>query len=119
VYGDSRKSQLVSVVIPDEVVSTEWAKSRNKQHRGFADLVKDPELTRTILDDMARVGKEAKLNGFEFVKAVYLDSEIWSTDNDLLTATMKIKRSDMKAKYQRQLDQLYLELEKTQKGTNE
>ncbi len=45
-----------------------------------------------ILADMDAVGKEAQLRGFEFVKAIHLDADLFSVENNLLTPTMKLKR---------------------------
>ena len=40
-------------------------------------------------------GKGARLKGFEFPKAVHLDSENFSIDHDLITPKMSLKRPQL------------------------
>ena len=58
---------------------------------------------------MKQVAKAAGLKGFEMVKKLHLDSIPWSPDNGLLTPTFKMKRVDLKKKYQAQIDAMYTE----------
>lgn len=41
------------------------------------------------------------------IKKLHLESEVWSVDNGLLTPTFKMKRNELKKKYQSVLDSLY------------
>ena len=50
---------------------------------------------------------KAKLVGFEVPKKIGLVSELWTPDNDLLTATMKLKRQPIIKKHQALIDKLY------------
>ena len=56
---------------------------------------------------MAAACKAAKLQGFEVVKKVSLEAEAWSTENNLLTPTFKLKRNEAKKKYIGQIDAMY------------
>ena len=57
VYGDSLKSRLVGVVVPDFEVLQPWAKEKgHKDHATPAELVKDPAIVKMILDDMNEIG---------------------------------------------------------------
>ena len=51
--------------------------------------------------------KEAKLQGFEMVKKVALEPEVWSVENGILTPTFKLKRNEAKKKYLSQIDAMY------------
>jgi long-chain acyl-CoA synthetase len=48
-------------------------------------------------------GKEVRLKGFEFPKAVHLDPEPFSIDNDLITPKMSLKRPQLLKYYQKQV----------------
>jgi long-chain acyl-CoA synthetase len=45
-----------------------------------------------VLDQLRSTGKAAKLLGFEEVKAVHLETEPFSIDNDLMTPKFSLKR---------------------------
>jgi len=49
------------------------------------------------------------LKGFEIIKNVYLESEPWTVENNLLTPSMKLKRPAVKKKYQSHIEALYKE----------
>lgn len=51
-----------------------------------------PAVKEFILAEMNKTGKEQKLKGFEFARAIYLEPEPFSPENDLLTPTFKPKR---------------------------
>ncbi|KUF87502.1 Long chain acyl-CoA synthetase 7 [Phytophthora nicotianae] len=112
VYGDSLKSCLVGVVVPDMEVAKVWA-----QEHGLSgeDTSKDKILQSTdfqedVREDMERVAAEAKLRGFERVKNVYFHPKQFTTDEGLVTPTFKLKRPQLKAYFQTQIDELYREL---------
>lgn len=56
---------------------------------------------------MVSTGREGKLQGFEIVKEIALESQLWSIDNGILTPTMKLKRADCQQKYQTAIDEMY------------
>jgi len=106
VFGDSYQPVLVAVAIPDEEVVKNWAKQNGKEG-DFKTLCQDKQLNKVILDSMVQVGKEAKINSFEIIKAIYLDHQLWSIDNNILTPTFKLKRPECKTKYLAQIQAMY------------
>jgi len=106
IYGDSLQPFLVAVVVPDEETVKAWAKGNSIQGT-FKELCDNPDLKEIILKDMTRVGKEAKLNGFEFIKSIHLEHTLWSLENGILTPTMKLKRHECKVKYLQNINDLY------------
>jgi len=112
VYGDSLKSRLVGVVVPDFEVLTPWA--QHKHHKNAdnnAELVKDPEIVKMILDDMNEVGKKNKLRGFEALATIHVVADAFAVTNDLLTPTFKLKRPQLKKAFQKELDHMYKDLD--------
>ena len=65
VYGDSYESSLVGVIVPDPEVVKVWFFKNSElfpnQQFNLAELCKNPELKQAILEDLTRVGKEAKV----------------------------------------------------------
>jgi long-chain acyl-CoA synthetase len=112
VYGDSLKSRLVAIAVPNFENLQPWAKDQKHKNADKPDeLVKDPAIVKMILDDMNEAGKKNKLRGFEALAAVTLSSEALSVANDLLTPTFKIKRPQCKKRFQGDLDAMYKDLD--------
>ncbi|KAL5750082.1 hypothetical protein ACOSP7_024685 [Xanthoceras sorbifolium] len=106
VYGNSFESFLVAVVNPKKEALERWA-AENGVHGDFKSLCEDPKAKEYILGELARVGKEKKLKGFEFIKAVHLDSEPFDIERDLITPTYKKKRPQLLKYYQNVIDNMY------------
>ncbi|GMP91518.1 hypothetical protein CsSME_00042189 [Camellia sinensis var. sinensis] len=88
VYGNSFESFLVAVVNPNKQVLERWAEE-NGVPGYFNSLCENPKAKQNVLVELTRIGKEKKLNGFEFIKAVHLDPEPFDMERDLLTPTFK------------------------------
>ena len=64
-------------------------------------------LKEALTAQLVQASKAAKFAGFEYVKKFHLEPEVWSVDNGMLTPTFKLKRVDLKKRYQAVLDELY------------
>ncbi|KAJ6842151.1 long chain acyl-CoA synthetase 4-like [Iris pallida] len=106
VYGNSFESFLVAVVNPNKAALEHWAQE-NGVSGDFDTLCEDPKAKEYILGELAKVGKEKKLKGFEFIKAVHLDPVPFDMERDLLTPTYKKKRPQLLRYYQGIIDALY------------
>lgn len=95
VYGDSLKSELVSIIVPDAEAVHAWAKGEGlPSDLSFAELCRQPLLKEVIMGEIELNSKRAGLHGFETPKAIYLESEPFSGTNNLLTPTQKLKRME-------------------------
>ncbi|EGC37677.1 hypothetical protein DICPUDRAFT_46346 [Dictyostelium purpureum] len=110
VYGDSQKSCLIAIVHPHPESCEEWAKS-NKSSTGAKQVCENKEFTKAILDDITKTCKKAGLFGFEIPKAIHLTSEAFSTDNNLLTPSFKVKRPEVKKFFQKEINEIYSKLD--------
>ncbi|KAL8138952.1 hypothetical protein V2J09_004953 [Rumex salicifolius] len=102
VYGSSFESFLVGVANPNQQALERWAHDNGVQG-DFAALCQNPKAKEYILQELSKIGKEKKLKGFEFIKAVHLDPEAFNIERDLLTPTYKIKRPQMLKYYKAKL----------------
>ncbi|KAJ3150788.1 Long chain acyl-CoA synthetase 7 peroxisomal [Geranomyces michiganensis] len=126
VHGDSLQSELVGVVVPDPEYSIQWAKDQGllpantpagvplapnvPATPAMKELCANPKFRKAIQKDLDRLGREDKLRGFEFVRAVHLETDVWSVDNNMMTPTFKLKRNEAADKYREQIDAMYAEL---------
>jgi len=90
VYGD-KHPHLVALLVPD----TEWA-------TGLASVEGVTNALTAVLE-----GVNASLSNIEKVRKFILADAPFTTDNGLLTPTMKIRRHKIKEKYGEQLEALY------------
>lgn len=109
VHGDSFQTYLVAIVVPDEEPVRAWAKSNipDKANAAFPDLCNSEELKQEILSEIRRLSKVNGLHGFETVKAVYLEPNIFTAESGLVTPTFKLKRPQLKDHFTKQIDEMY------------
>merc|ERR1712087_488068 len=86
VYGNSLKNHLVAIVVPD----FEALLQIGFTPQDVDDAARCLELTRLICADMKVQEERAKLNGFEKVRNIKLVKEEFTTENGLLTISMKL-----------------------------
>eukprot|EP01065_Artemidia_motanka_P032272 TRINITY_DN39298_c0_g1_i1.p2 TRINITY_DN39298_c0_g1~~TRINITY_DN39298_c0_g1_i1.p2 ORF type:complete len:703 (+),score=272.98 TRINITY_DN39298_c0_g1_i1:137-2110(+) len=108
IYGDSLRSTLVAVVVPDPEHMQPWAKQQGIKG-DLAALCKDAKVRNAVLADMTGLAKKADLKGFEIARAVHLEPDAFSVDNGMLTPTFKLKRNAVRDHYRSYIDQLYTE----------
>ncbi|XP_059662215.1 long chain acyl-CoA synthetase 4-like [Cornus florida] len=106
IYGNSFESFLIAVANPNKQALEHWAEE-NGVPGDFNSLCENPKAKEHLLGELARIGKEKKLKGFEFVKAIHLDPEPFDMDRDLLTPTFKKKRPQLLKYYQNVIDNMY------------
>lgn len=109
VHGESLKSCVVAVVVPDVDVIKCWATEHNIPGT-LSVLCNNSQVKQLILDDMLAWGKEAGLKYYEQVKDIYLHPDPFSVQNHLLTPTLKSKRPQLKAYFKPQIEDMYVKL---------
>jgi len=102
VDGDSLESYLVAVVVPDaDVVArtpfVHW-ETDAEQRRG---------LEKLVMADMDVVARADGLHGFERVKKIFLTTEAFTVENDLVTPTLKPKRAKLATHFKDVIRALY------------
>lgn len=115
VYGDSMQSCCVAIVIPEEAAVKKWGDDNGMTVDGTVDpekVIADEGFKKAVMDDMLRLGKENNLSGLEKPKDIFLTTDAFSIENDMLTPTFKLKRNIAKKVYQERIDEMYAKLEK-------
>jgi len=106
VYGSSFKRFLIAVVVPEPEVLLPWAKQQGIQG-DIKTLCNNEKAKQAVLDDMTAVGTAAQLKGFEFIKAVHLVPDAFTTDQELITPTFKLRRPNLLQYFKKQVDEMY------------
>ncbi|OLY82978.1 Long chain acyl-CoA synthetase 7, peroxisomal [Smittium mucronatum] len=111
VHGDSFRNHLVAVIVPDKETFIPWAKKVLGQVANglsLKELCSDPAINKALLKELDQAGTASKLQGFEKVKAIYLEPNEFDIEvNQLLTPTLKLKRTEAAKKYADIITQLY------------
>lgn len=104
VYGNSTRSFLVAVVVPDLDVarSVLGGEPSGEALRGL------------IRSELTKVGKSAALKAFEIPRDILVETEPFSFENGLLTAMGKRRRPALRQSYGERLEQLFSDLERRQ-----
>ncbi|KMZ63421.1 Long-Chain Acyl-CoA Synthetase [Zostera marina] len=106
VYGNSFESYLVGVVNPNQQALEHWAHQHGIEG-DYASLCQNDKAKEYILREISKVATSHKMRGFEVLKGIYLDSEPFDIERDLITPTYKKKRPQLKKYYQGEIDKLY------------
>ena len=110
VTGDSLKSFLVGIVVPDFEGFSSWCEKNVVGISGdveFSELCGNELVREKVLQELTRVGKVNKLNGFEQVKRIYLECDPFTAEKGMLTATLKSKRPQLAKFYEGKVEELY------------
>jgi long-chain acyl-CoA synthetase len=93
VHGDSTQGFLVSVFGADPVTFAPFAggvlkkKIDPKDVEAIKVAANDMRVRKAVLKELDKIGKKAKFNSWERVKAVHLEIEPFTIENELLTPT--------------------------------
>uniref|UniRef100_A0A6B2KZY9 Long-chain-fatty-acid--CoA ligase n=1 Tax=Arcella intermedia TaxID=1963864 RepID=A0A6B2KZY9_9EUKA len=108
IYGDSFKNYLVGIVVPNPEVLLPWAKQQGIKG-DLPELCKNDTVRKAVFQGLIKEADKAKLKGFEKLKNVYLEPEVWTVDAGFLTPSLKTVRGALGKKYQAVIHNLYEE----------
>jgi long-chain acyl-CoA synthetase len=103
VHGDKRP-HLVALLVPDTEFLARWALAAGKPF-DLAVLAADMDLHRALAASIERVN--AKLSPTERIRRFLIAREPFTTDNGMLTVSLKIRRHKIREGYGEALDKLY------------
>ena len=103
VFGD-RHPHLVGLVVPDAEWLTQWAASNNKP-AALNEVAGDADLQKALMAVVERVN--AGLSAIEKVRRITVADQPFTTENGLMTPTLKIRRHKIKEEYGQRLEALY------------
>ncbi|XP_059142723.1 long-chain-fatty-acid--CoA ligase 5-like [Physella acuta] len=107
VEGDSFKTVLMAVIVPDQLYIEKWVQNNPQFPANLEEFCKHPQAKDIVLGDMIEYGKKSGLKGFEQVKDIYLEWNMFTVENDLLTPTLKNRRPVLRKKYKATVEGLY------------
>eukprot|EP00817_Percolomonadidae_sp_ATCC50343_P001337 CAMPEP_0117418488 /NCGR_PEP_ID=MMETSP0758-20121206/250_1 /TAXON_ID=63605 /ORGANISM="Percolomonas cosmopolitus, Strain AE-1 (ATCC 50343)" /LENGTH=501 /DNA_ID=CAMNT_0005199003 /DNA_START=344 /DNA_END=1849 /DNA_ORIENTATION=+ len=107
VYADSFKNNIVGLMIPQASYLEGWAKENGLGDLSLDKLVKHPKVKAAILADLDRIATEKKKKRFERIPNIGIFADEWTPENGLLTASMKLQRTNIAKRYEKEIEELY------------
>ncbi|XP_054155212.1 long-chain-fatty-acid--CoA ligase 1-like [Oppia nitens] len=109
IYGESLKSCLVAVIVPEVDILNLWCRKNNIRGT-LRDLCQNTDVKKVIMNDLISLGNKEGLLSFEQPKDIYIHYEAFTIDNGLLTPTLKSKRLEIRNYFGVQLENMYRSL---------
>jgi long-chain acyl-CoA synthetase len=103
VYGDKRP-YLVGVVVPEAEWALAWARDKGMP-ADLHKLAREPEFQRAMMAAVDRVN--SRLSVIEKIRRVVIADEAFTTENQQMTPSLKIRRHVLKQVYGERLEKLY------------
>jgi long-chain acyl-CoA synthetase len=103
VYGD-RHPWLAALLVPNDDFMRNWAKENGKSN-DLAELANDPEFLSALRPAIDRANE--KLTQIEQIRRILISSMPFTTDNSMMTPSLKIRRHVISDQYGGQLEALY------------
>ena len=106
VYGDN-KLYNVALIVPDMDAVKKWAGEQGISADSDEKLVENGKIREMIQSEVDKASQSFK--GFERIKRIALTAEDFTTQNNMLTPSLKVKRRFVMQRYGAALDALYAE----------
>jgi long-chain acyl-CoA synthetase len=106
IVGDQRKFCAV-LIFPHFPLLEDWARANQVPFTSRQELVSQPRVGELYEGIVAHLNRD--LAQFEKLKKVLLIAEEFTTDNGLLTASMKLRRRAVEERFRARIEQMYAE----------
>ncbi len=103
VYGDKRP-HLVAVLVPDDGFMADWARENDREN-DLAVLSDSEKFHERLRESIERANE--RLSPIEQVRRFLVAEEAFTTENGLMTPSLKIRRHEIRSIYGERLEALY------------
>ncbi|MFY9116976.1 MAG: long-chain fatty acid--CoA ligase [Bacteroidales bacterium] len=104
VIGSDQKV-AAAIIIPNDVQIQDWAARQRMVFQDVENLYKTKEVNQLIHKEIERINRS--LAPHEQIKFFRLVNDTWSTENGLLSQTLKLKRSELNKHYEKIIADIY------------
>ena len=99
------KPYNVAIIVPNHQNAQKWASENGLDGTSLTAIMSSPQMRELIAKELDKYSSDWK--SYERIKKFVIADEEFTTANDLLTPTMKVKRRNVLARYGNALDKLY------------
>uniref|UniRef100_A0A8D2QGF0 long-chain-fatty-acid--CoA ligase n=1 Tax=Zonotrichia albicollis TaxID=44394 RepID=A0A8D2QGF0_ZONAL len=105
-YASSFHSYVIGFVVPNQKELAELA--RKKGFKGtWEEICNSPEMEKEVLKVLAEAAVAANLEKFEIPVKIRLSPDPWTPETGLVTDAFKLKRKELTAFYQPDIERMY------------
>ncbi|GFY75820.1 long-chain-fatty-acid--CoA ligase 1 [Trichonephila inaurata madagascariensis] len=109
VHGDSLKSCVVGIIVPEMEAVLQWCKEQGITGE-WNHICQNKVVKEHLLEELITLGRKSGLKSFEQVKDIYLHPRLFTIEDGLLTPTLKTKRLECRKYFKPQIDAMYSHL---------
>jgi long-chain acyl-CoA synthetase len=95
-----------ALIVPNFVVLEEWCKANNVHWTAPQFMVLNPKVEKLFRQEIERINEE-KLGTIEKVRAFHLLHEPWTSENGLLTPTLKLRREVLAKQFAGEIEKMF------------
>lgn len=112
VVADSNEDCTLAIVVPnyERLLKLATSTCEVNDETSCEDLCRNEKVAQALAQELKIYGKKQGLTRWDIPAAVILTSDIWLPETGLVTAALKLKRNNIKNKYQEQIKKTYLSL---------
>jgi len=111
VYVDSTHYDCIAIVTAVKDRLTAWAKANNiPEANDYNELCASPQVTEFVLNELKNTARKTKLKSIETLRHVTICPDEWTPQNIMLTAAMKLNRTEIVKRFRNDIDRMYDEL---------
>jgi len=107
-YGKTGGAYPIALICPIKKKLMELGEELGKSGVSFEELCEDSAVITAVADTCVARCKESRVAEFETPKKFALISELWTPENEMLTAAMKLKRPVIEKANKNLIDALYV-----------
>lgn len=107
VYGDSFHNYVIALVVPNSRALKMLAKQLKKESLTHTDMCRDQTIIREVQNALKEHGLANGLQKTEIPTKIMLISEDWTPDSGMVTAALKLRRTNIQDKYRMEINNMY------------
>ncbi|CAJ0931333.1 unnamed protein product, partial [Mesorhabditis belari] len=112
VHGQGDRNELVAIIVPNKEYLIAYAADELKLTGiDLAELCTNHDVRMAVAKQLRALGLEKGLSSFEQVSRFYFTEDPFTVENDLLTPTLKNKRSNIAKKYASDITWMYAKID--------
>jgi len=107
VHGNSLKSRVVAILVPEIEAIKEYAATRKIPNKSFSFLCNQSQIKNLLQTELDKISRLENLKDFETTKEIYLHQDMFSYQNGLLNSNGAKNRKKLEQYFKPQIEDLF------------